>query len=346
MSDPDHTIHSAAVQDAPPALTGQFFSLMPDRVLDAVEQAGHRTTGLCYPLNSLENRVYEVELEDGERLIGKFYRPGRWSRETILDEHQILQALIDEEIPAVAAQPFPDGETLHTTDDGIFFALFPKRGGRSPDELNLDECRELGRLLARIHNVASKHGAPHRPTISPATYGTEALEIILAKAELPTGLKQSYCDAVKRIVDVGEARFSGVEMIPVHGDCHKGNLLRGPDGFFFLDFDDMGIGPAAQDSWLLLPGRRSNSQPEIEAFLDGYEIFRAIDRTSMRLIEVLRALRYVRYAAWIASRWDDPSFPRVFPYWGTENYWQSQLTDLHDQLRVLQEEEVTHVAWE
>jgi len=325
--------------DDVPSLAGNFFSLGPDAVLSAVEEIGHRTTGLCYPLNSLENRVYEVELEDGERMVGKFYRPGRWSRETILDEHRLLLALQADEIPVCAPQAFDDGSTLHSTADGIFFTLFPRTGGRSPEELNSDDYEQLGRYLARIHNVSSALGLVHRPEISPATYGAGCLKSILEHADIPEGLRLRYEDAVSTLVGIAELRFRDVETFAIHGDCHKGNVLRGSQGWFFLDFDDMGIGPAAQDLWLLLPGRRADCDDEIDALLRGYTQFRAFDRSSLRLIEALRGLRYVRYAAWIANRWRDPAFTRAFPYWGSENYWNEQIADLHEQIRILRDED-------
>lgn len=320
-------------------LTGQFFSLTPDRVLTAVEQAGYITTGLCYPLNSLENRVYEVELDDSRRVIAKFYRPGRWSREAILDEHRMLAALNEHEIPVCPPIPFEPGDTLRTTPEGIFFALFPKTGGRAPEDLGQEQLSQLGRLLARIHNVSSSLDLQHRPEISPQTYGLNRLAVILEHTNMPAGLQARYRDAVHRVVDMMLPRFDGIETLVVHGDCHRGNLLFGQAGWFFLDFDDMGRAPPVQDLWLLLPGRRAEVQPEIDAMLRGYEAFRAFDHRSLRLIEPLRALRYIRYAAWVAERWEDPSFPRAFPDWGTEAYWEGQVADLYEQLRVMQEED-------
>jgi Ser/Thr protein kinase RdoA (MazF antagonist) len=314
-----------------------FFTLTPERVLDAVERSGGTTTGLCYPLNSLENRVYEVELDDRSRVVGKFYRPGRWSEETIRDEHRVLQALAEAEIPVCAPLPFADGDTLHTTADGIFFALFPRTGGRIPDELVDDEFVQLGRLLARIHNVTTSLGIRHRPVLSPRTYGTECLQMILERSAMPAGLAQRYASAVERVVAIATDRLAGVELVMAHADCHRGNLLRGRAGWFFLDFDDMATAPAVQDLWLLLPGRAAECARELDLMLEGYEQFRPFDRRSLPLIEALRALRYVRYAAWIASRWDDPAFPRAFPDVGTERYWQAQLADLHDQLALLHE---------
>jgi len=321
------------------ATRGHFFSLLPDRVLDAVEEAGHRVTGRCLALNSLENRVYDVELEDGSRVVAKFYRPERWSRETILDEHRVLRALDEHEIPTCPPVAFPDGGTLRRTPEGIFFAVFPRVGGRSPEELSTDELRELGRLVARIHNVTASLGLRHRPELSPATYGTEALAVLLRHAEVRDNVAARLEDAVTRLVQVAEPRFRGAERFPIHADCHRGNLLRGGQGWFFLDFDDMAVGPPVQDLWLLLSARPRDCPREVDAFLEGYETFRTFERGSLGMIEVLRGLRYVRYAAWIAARWEDPSFPRRFPEWGTDRYWQELVVDLHEQIALSHEAE-------
>lgn len=322
-------------------MTASFFQLTPDRVLDAVEQSGGETTGLCYALNSLENRVYEVEIEGDtrRRVIAKFYRPGRWSRATIQDEHRMLAALKDNEIPVCPPLPFPDGETLHETQDGILFALFPKVGGRSPDDPTKEQYAQLGRLLARIHNVTDSLKLQHRPVLAPETYGLQCLEQIKERGVLPPNLAGRYEDAVKRLVDAAQKRWAGIRPFVLHADCHRGNLLLGRDGWFFLDFDDAASAPAVQDVWLLLPGRPRDCKTELDAMLDGYEMFRPFEYRELRLIEALRGLRYVRYAAWITTRWDDPSFPRAFPYFGTENYWQSQINDLYEQLTVLAEED-------
>jgi Ser/Thr protein kinase RdoA (MazF antagonist) len=315
---------------------GQFFSLTPEAVLSAVERAGQGTTGLCYPLGSLENRVYEVELEDSSRVVVKFYRPGRWGRDTILDEHRLLAALGDAEIPVCAPLPLAGGDTLTQTADGIFFTLFPRTGGRSPDELTGDAYAQLGRLLARIHNVSAHLGLVNRPTLSPATYGMECLATIeAARGGLPLGLAADYRRAVSQLVDLCTPLFAEAETFVVHADCHRGNLLYGREGWFFLDFDDMARGPAVQDLWLLLPARAADCPQELEAMLTGYRQFRPLAASSLRLIEGLRGLRYVRYAAWVASRWDDPAFPRAFAEHGTEAYWQRQLTDLYEQIRYM-----------
>lgn len=316
-------------------MSEQFFALTPERVLDAVEEGGSPTTGLCYALNSLENRVFEVELEDRSRLVAKFYRPGRWSKETILAEHRALLALVDAEISVIAPNRFADGETLHTTSDGIHFTLFPRRGGRAPDDLSADDFEQLGRLMGRIHNVTASLDLAARPRLSPETYGTQALATILEKATLSPGIRGRYSDAVRRLVAIATPRFDEVQSIAIHADFHRGNVLRTPQGWLTLDFDDMAHGPASQDFWLMLPGRPADVPQELEALIKGYEQFRALDRNELRLVELLRGLRYVRYAAWIAQRWDDPAFKRAFPEWGTDRYWESQLSDINEQLALV-----------
>ena len=313
-----------------------FFALTPEHVLEAVEQSGARTTGLCYPLNSFENRVYEVELEDGRRLVAKFYRPGRWERATIADEHKLLLALRDAEIPVCAPTPFDDGDTIAVSQDDIFFALYPRTGGRCPDELSLDQLTTLGRLLARIHNVSAALDLQHRPHLTPQTYGLQDLQTLHATGLLPLSVERSYDEAVKTFAALATPLFAGLETFVVHGDCHKGNLLHGSNGWFFLDFDDMAVGPAVQDFWLLLPARPQDCPQDVAALVEGYEQFRTFPRHSLALIEALRGLRYIHYAAWVANRWKDPAFPRAFTEWGTESYWQRQLTDLCDQIQLLQ----------
>jgi Ser/Thr protein kinase RdoA (MazF antagonist) len=320
-----------------PDRTQSFFSLTPERVLDAVERAGQATTGLCYALNSLENRVYEVELDDRQRLVAKFYRPGRWSRDTILDEHLLLAALRDDEVPVCAPLPLPSGSTLEATPEGILFALFPRVGGRAVDELDAEAMRRMGRLLARIHNTAARLELRHRPTLSPATYGEQSLGLVLQRGGIEGALAARYEQTARAFIELARLRFDGVPTSVVHADCHRGNLLAGRDGWFFLDFDDCARAPAVQDFWLLLPARVPDCRDEVEALLEGYAEFREFPVDSLGLIEVLRGLRYLRYAGWIASRRDDPAFARAFADYGSERYWQGQLTDLAEQLERVRE---------
>lgn len=312
-----------------------FFALTPERVLAAADLYGRGTTGMCYALNSLENRVYEIELDDGARVVGKFYRPGRWSRETILDEHAVLRELERDEVPVVAPLVFPSGETLLTTNEGIFFALFPRRGGRAPDDLAPDDFEQLGRLIARIHSGAARVRPTHRPQLSPRTYGADALEVILSRGSLSPGVRARFEEAARRLVARITPLFVEIEATPIHADFHRGNVLRGAQGWVVLDFDDMAWGPSAQDFWLLLPARPRDAVRELEALIAGYEQFRAFDRRELHLIEPLRALRYLRYAAWITQRWDDPSFARAFPDWGKDRYWEQLLADLNEQVGII-----------
>jgi Ser/Thr protein kinase RdoA (MazF antagonist) len=321
-------------------ISRDFFSLTPERVLDAIEHSGRHTTGAVYALGSLENRVYDVELEDRSRVIGKFYRPGRWGRETILDEHQLLQALAEAEIPVCAPLPFPDGTTLHETPEGISFALFPRVGGRHPEELSIEEYEQVGRLLARIHNVAASLDLSHRPAITPETYGVECLQTILELSSMAEGTRHRYQGSAERLIEIGRQRYSGIDCSHVvHGDCHRANLLQDRGVFFFLDFDDMAFAPPSQDLWLLLPSRPADCPELVDVLVEGYEQFRPFDHRTLRLVEVLRGLRYIRYAAWIAARWDDPAFQRAFPQFGTDSYWEAQFVDVDEQVRLLEREE-------
>ncbi|MEM9175682.1 MAG: serine/threonine protein kinase [Myxococcota bacterium] len=310
-----------------PALRASFLGLTPGRVLAAVEAAGHRPSGHCFALNALENRVYDVRLEDGNHLVAKFYRPGRWSRETILDEHRLLAALTEAEIPVCAPLAFPDGDTLRT-DDEVHFAIWPRTGGRSPDELGDDELGVLGRLMARIHTIAADLGARHRRPLDPEHGPLEALALLEDGDWLPPTCRDRYAEAVERLVAIYTERSRGVAVQPIHGDCHAGNLLHGPDGWFFLDFDDMVVGPAVQDVWMLVPGRDAEADRQRRVLVDAYRTFRDFDARTFSLIEPLRGFRFVFYAGWIAKRWEDPAFPDAFPHFGTEAYWEDETRDL------------------
>lgn len=316
-------------------VTESFFSLTPDHILDAVESIGHRSTGRCFALNSLENRVYEVELESGEKVVGKFYRPGRWTKEAILDEHIFLQDLVDSEIPAVAPTVLSNGSTLDQTKEGIFFAVFPKVAGRAPDELKPDELEQIGRFLARIHNTGAQKQADHRLRLTPTTYGTNNLKFLVDGGWLPLEIKREYEETVTKIVELSEPLFEGVPVQRLHGDCHLGNLLHNQTGFFFLDFDDMVVAPTVQDLWLVTPGNDDETLRSRTALLTGYRQMRDFDQQHLALIEPLRALRFIHFSTWIAKRWKDPSFPRAFPEFNTYRYWAAELEDLKKQLRFI-----------
>ncbi len=315
-------------------MTNFFFHLTPDIVIRAVEESGLEPTGHCLALNSYENRVYDLTLDDGSHVVGKFYRPGRWSREQILEEHEFLLELKADEIPVCAPMQFPGGGTVREIE-GIYYALWPRTGGRVPEELSDEELRMLGRLLARIHNMGAVKKAGHRIELTGETYGLQPLEFLLKNNFLPVHCKDRFSSAAHAVVELYETLRKDVPFHRIHGDCHLGNLLHGSEGWFFLDFDDFLTGPAVQDVWMLVPARDSEGLRQREVFLEAYRLFREFDHSWLRLVEPLRALRYIRYAAWIAMRWEDPAFPAAFPHFGTTDYWEKETADLEDQLEFI-----------
>jgi Ser/Thr protein kinase RdoA (MazF antagonist) len=319
------------------AKTELFLSLTPHKVIEAVEAAGVLCNRVCYPLNSFENRVYELECEDRSRVIAKFYRPGRWTRAQILEEHWFLADLDEAEIPVANTLPFPDGATLRRIDH-IPYSLFRRVGGRAPDELDDALIERLGRLTARVHNVGASRPAPSRMRLSGDTLGRERLAWMEEQRVVPARLERRYFTAANDVADLADERLRDVDVHRIHGDLHFGNLLLRDGAFHVLDFDDMMIGPAVQDVWLLLAGRDAEARRQREVFLEAYESIRRFDRASLRLIEPLRGLRMMSYAAWIARRWGDPIFPRTFVQFGTEAYWEEQTRDLEELLEVIRVE--------
>ncbi len=316
--------------------TDLFFSLTPDRVLEAVEAGGLVCRPVCYPLNSFENRVYEVELEDRSRIVAKFYRPGRWSAEQILEEHAFLAELDAEEIPVATVRPFPDGETLKRTGD-IYYSLSERRGGRAPDELDDAGMQRLGSFVGRMHNVATRRGARSRPRLTADRYVRRPLAWMERHGTLEGTLKRRYFAAARAIAEIADELMAGVATHRIHADLHLGNVLFRDGELRVLDFDDMATGPAVQDLWLALPGRGRETGRQREIFLAGYERFRRFDRSTLRLIEPLRGLRLVHYAGWLARRWRDPAFRGGWPHFGTRDYWQRETADLEEQLAAVRE---------
>jgi Ser/Thr protein kinase RdoA (MazF antagonist) len=332
-------------------LADQFNRLTPEQVIDAVEVQGARCTGRFFALNSYENRVYQLELEGEPRegrtgascaldepqggpartVVGKFYRPGRWTRETILAEHRFLAELAELEIPVAGPLELAPGSTLGEVE-GIYYALFPRIGGRAPEELSDEQAQMLGRLIARIHNVGASRDEPARRRLTPETYGRDNLHYLLEHDHLPREVRPSYSSTVEILLDRITPLFAGVPAHRVHGDCHLGNLLWAPRGPTFLDFDDLIVGPAVQDIWMLVPSFDAEGQRQRQVLLEAYRQFRELDPTWLRLVEPLRALRYIHYSTWIARRWRDPIFPRTFPHFGTLQYWEGQVQDLREQI--------------
>jgi len=319
------------------APTDLFLDLTPERVLDAVEAGGLRCNNLCYPLNSFENRVYEVELTNGSRVVAKFYRPGRWSEQQILEEHRFLRQLDEADIPVCTVRPFPDDATLKQIDN-IYYSLSDRRGGRAPDELDASLARRLGMLVGRLHNVAAADPDSGRRPIDGEHFIRRPLAWLEEHQSVPQALEGRYFRAAEGIAEYADRLFLEVDTHRIHGDLHLGNVLLRDNRFNLLDFDDMAPGPAVQDLWLALPGRDEETLRLREVFLSGYEQFRLFDRSSLRLIEALRGLRLVRYAVWLARRWHDPAFKSGWPHFGTFEYWEGETRDLEDQLEVVRKE--------
>ncbi len=323
--------------------TQYFFHLNPNLILACVDALGFRTTGRCLTLNSMENRVYEIEVEqkenpnDTESIIAKFYRPGRWSREQILDEHNFLLELVEEEIPVIAPLKFNDETLFKIPGHELLYTIFPKKGGRIPDEMNDEKLEIIGRLIARIHNVGSRKKSEHRLAINPTTFGSNNLRLLLDNNFLPPQYASGFKNVVEQVCELSAPMFEGIETHRIHGDCHRANIIyREFEGPFFVDFDDMLMGPAIQDIWLIVPGNDQQSIKNREHLLQNYEIMRRFDYGTIRLIEPLRALRFIHFAAWMAKRWDDPAFKIAFPYFGTDEYWSTLTTDLHIQVAKIQ----------
>ncbi|MCC6277919.1 MAG: serine/threonine protein kinase [Oligoflexia bacterium] len=305
-----------------------FYSITPDVILTSVETVGRRSTGRWMALNSIENRVFDVEMDDSERLIIKFYRPGRWTEDAIKDEHDFIKDLEEAEIPVAAPLLLPHGSTVGVTNDQVYFSVFPKKRGRSPQELESNQLQWLGRFIARMHVVGEKRQAQHRLRLSVDHHIRTTLKILKEGQWLAPEIKTQYADCAETIAEKIEPLLAKQPVFRIHGDCHLGNLLSNQDGFFFVDFDDMMNGPALQDLWLLVNRAGDEAQRFWQDLLDGYRQFREIGDVDFKLIEGLRAMRIVHYSGWIARRWDDPSFPRLFPDFGSFKYWSQEMEAL------------------
>ncbi len=318
--------------------TAHYARLSPDTVLDAVEACGLRCDGRLLALNSYENRVYQAGLDDGRHVIVKFYRPLRWSDEAILEEHRYTLALAAAELP-VAAPLDCDGATL-LTHAGYRYALYPRLSGRAPELDRPETLRQLGRLLARIHNIGALEPFCHRPRLDITEFGEESARFLLAHGWIPAELQQAYATLTGDLltgIRACFARAGGSRTLRLQGDCHAGNVLWAPDGPWLVDFDDARQGPAIQDLWMLLSGEREYMRARLSELLEGYCAFRDFDARELHLVEALRSLRMLHYAAWLARRWDDPAFPRAFPWFNTTHFWQEHVLSLREQLALLQE---------
>ncbi len=311
-----------------------YAALTPEVVLDAVAAAGLRPDGRLLALSSYENRVYQVWLDEGAPVVAKFYRPGRWSEAQIDEEHAFARELAEREIPVVAP-------SFSSSFAGFRFAVYPRRGGRTPELGDLKTLEWIGRFLGRIHAVGAIKPFAVRETLSVRSFGHEPRAYLLATPFIPPDLLDAWKAVTQQALELVEAcyaRAGQTKSIRLHGDCHPGNILWTEDGPHFVDLDDARMGPAMQDLWMLLSGERAAMSLQLREVLAGYEQFMKFDRRELNLLEALRTLRLIHYSAWIARRWEDPAFPAAFPWFNTQRYWQDRILELREQIALMQEE--------
>lgn len=321
-----------------PVTQHPFQSLTPDFVMDAIESRGLHCDRRIFALNSYENRVYQVGIEDESPLIAKFYRPGRWSPDQILEEHSFCYELAAQELPVVAPIRDVSGESLFEFN-GFSFALYRRQGGHAPEFDNLGNLRILGRLLGRIHSVGAVSNFKYRPVLDIQSFGHESVSLIYNQF-IPDEYRASYQAVTSQLLELIGSLFESagkIKSIRTHGDCHAGNILWRDNAPHFVDFDDARMAPALQDIWMMLSGDRQRQLAQLDSLLSGYEEFCCFDIRELRLVEALRTLRMLHYSAWLARRWQDPLFPHTFFWFNTTRYWGEHILELREQLGALME---------
>jgi Ser/Thr protein kinase RdoA (MazF antagonist) len=330
----------SAAQDA----TLAYQELQPDDILASVEQLGYRCDGRFLALNSYENRVYRVGIEERSPVVAKFYRPSRWSDEAILEEHAFSAELADRDIPVVSPNVH-DKKTLHR--NGVFrFAVYNFHGGRTPDLDDMSLLQQIGRLVGRIHRVGELHQFEHRPALDFASYGEKSRDYLLANDFIPAELRPAYtriydhlCDGIRHCY----SRAGQPDHIRLHADFHPSNVLVDGERVHIVDLDDTRMGPSVQDIWMFLSGDRAEQTPQLDRLLHGYTEFRSFDARELHLIEALRTLRIMHYSAWLARRWLDPAFKHAFPWFNTARYWDEHILALREQAALMEE---APLVWE
>jgi len=315
-----------------------YQDLQPDDILNCLESLGYPCDGRLLALNSYENRVYRVGLDGESPVVAKFYRPGRWSDEAILEEHDFAAELADAEIPVVDALVH-DGKTLHHSEK-FRFAVFPCYGGHAPELDNMELLAQLGRLVARIHLYGDKFPFTHRPHLDLASFGEQSRDFLLGNDFIPADLNDVYtglCEHLFEKIMTCFARAGQTRNLRIHGDFHPGNVLVQDEHVHIVDLDDVRMGPAVQDLWMFLSGDREEQIPQLAELLEGYTEFRDFDARELNLIEALRTLRIMHYAAWLARRWDDPAFKIAFPWFDSHRYWDEHILSLREQSALMDE---------
>jgi len=314
-----------------------YEKLTPDLILDSVESLGLLSDGRFLALNSYENRVYQVGIDEQKPIIAKFYRPNRWSNETILEEHQFAEDCVAQEIPIIAPMQI-NQVTLHRYDD-FRFSLYKRYGGHAPNLDNPEHLEWLGRFIGRLHAVGSRFPFQHRLTLNPKTFGHDSLKFLLDNNFIPDEIKHNYQLAAQQVLEIIDQQFSAHQHLPLirlHGDLHVGNILWTDKGPHIVDLDDCMMGFAIQDIWMMLSGTEDEMVIQLSTIIKGYTQFYDFDPASLNLIEALRSLRIINYSAWLARRWHDPTFPLNFSWFNEPRYWEEQLYTLREQIERMQ----------
>lgn len=315
-----------------------YANLQPEQIIAALEDLEYRCDGRFLALNSYENRVYQIGIEDAAPVVAKFYRPARWSDAEILEEHEFALQLAAAELPFVAPVRHAGATLLKS---GPFrFAVYPNRGGRAPDLDDYELLRQLGRLVARMHRVGEGQAFLARPAIDVQSYGSASRDYLLENEVIPFELEAAYESVVAQVFEgiaACQSRAGAVQQLRIHADFHPGNVLVAAEQIHIVDLDDTRRGPAVQDLWMFLSGDQAEQAPQLAALLEGYVKFRDFDARELHLVEVLRTLRIMHYAAWLARRWSDPAFKIAFPWFAGQRYWDEHILSLREQVALMQE---------